>query len=81
MIDIPTLVDIKKQTNEILAKKEAEQEPNIYLSVFMTWDEYTTGKSKYKRHFRGSSEEDVMKQFNDFLKQMDDQEITNILRY
>lgn len=25
MIDIPTLVDIKKQTNEILAKKEAEQ--------------------------------------------------------
>lgn len=25
MIDIPTLADIKQQTNEILAKKEAEQ--------------------------------------------------------
>ena len=65
----------------MIVKKEDEQEPNIYLSVFMTWDEDTAGKSKYKRHFRGSSEEDVMKQFSDFLKQIDDKEITNVLRY
>jgi hypothetical protein len=65
----------------MIVKKEDEPEPNVYASVFMTWDEDSNGKSKYKRHFKGTSEEDVMKQFNDFLKQMDDKEITNVLRY
>jgi hypothetical protein len=65
----------------MIVKKEDEPEPNVYASVFMTWDEDATGKSKYKRHFKGTSEEDVMKQFSDFLKQMDGKEITNVLRY
>lgn len=65
----------------MIIKKEDEPEPNIYLSVFMAWDEDSTGESKYKRHFKGISEENVMKQFSDFLKQMDDKEITNVLRF
>lgn len=65
----------------MIVKKEDEPEPNFYASVFMAWDEDSTGKSKYKRHFIGTSEEDVMKQFSDFLKQMDGKEITNVLRY
>ena len=65
----------------MIIKKEDEPEPNFYASVFMTWDEDSIGKSKYKRHFKGTSEEDVMKKFNDFLKDMDGKEITNVLRY
>ena len=65
----------------LIVKKEDEQEPNIYLSVFMAWDEDANGNSKYKRHFKGTSEEVVMKQFSEFLKLHDNEEITNILRY
>ena len=65
----------------MIIKKEDEPEPNVYASVFMAWDEDSNGKSKYKRYFKGSSEEDVMKQFNNFLKRMDNKEITHVLRY
>lgn len=65
----------------MIIKKEDEPAPNFYASVFMAWDEDSAGNSKYKRHFRGTSEENVMKQFSDFLKQMDGKEITNVQRY
>lgn len=65
----------------MIIKNEDEPEQNVYVSVFMAWDEDSNGNSKYKRHFKCSSEEEVMKQFNDFLKQIDDKEITHMLRY
>ena len=77
---IRVCTDWNRFYHAMIVKKEDEPEPNIYLSVFMAWDE-DHGKSKYKRHFKGTSEEDVTKKFNDFLKDMDGKEITNVLRY
>lgn len=84
VIEAPLLVDSLVKYGIFKSKTEARNMmKNKGLSVFSYEgsDEDANGKSKYKRHFRGTSEEDVMKQFNDFLKQMDDKEITNVLKY
>ncbi len=65
----------------MIIKKEDEPEPNFYASVFMSWDEDSTGKSKYKRHFKGVSEKDVIQKLKDFLKENDGTEVANLMRF
>ena len=77
---IRVCTDWNRFYHAMIVKKEDEPEPNIYLSVFMAWDEHN-GKSNYKRHFKGTSEQDVIDKFNAFLKGKDKKEISSILKY
>ena len=62
----------------MIIKKEDESEPNFYASVFITWDEDSTGNSKYKTHFRGRSEQDVLNNLKQYLADQDKTSIDNI---
>ena len=63
----------------MIIKKEDEPEPNFYVSVFMAWDE-DKGKSKYKTHFKGISEQDVLNKLKQFLSEQDKIEV-DLIKY
>ena len=65
----------------MIIKKEDEPEPNFYASVFMSWDEGSTGKSKYKTHFKGISEQNVLNKLKQFLAERDKTSVDLIKYY
>lgn len=65
----------------MIIKKEDEPEPNFYASVFMAWDEEPNGKSKYKTHFKGMSEQEVLNKLKQFLAEQDKTSVDLIKYY